>query len=81
MKGLEGYRFSPSHSLRDPRDRRRVQAGVEVPGKHSNHLLPTIAQAITSLPVDVENCLVLVEQEEAIGRVVDEASEALLASA
>src|SRR3974377_1599040 len=48
---------------------------------HSDHLLAAVTQALTRLPVDVENGLVLVEQEEAVRRVIDEAAKALLALA
>src|SRR5208282_4972206 len=81
MKSLDGYRFSAAHSLSDPCERRRVQGDVEVSRMHSDHLLPAVTQALTSLPIDVENRLVLIEQEEAIRRVIDDAAKALLASA
>src|SRR5271165_3729536 len=81
MKSLEGYRFSAVYSLSDPCDRCRVQAGVEVSRMHSDHLLSAVTQALTSLPIDLENGLVLVEQEETIRRVIDEAAKALLARA
>src|SRR5271166_4804929 len=81
MKSLEGYRFSAAYSLSDPCDRCRVQAGIEVLRTHSDHLLPAVTQALTSLPIDVENGLVLVEQEKTIGRVIDQAAKALLARA
>src|SRR5271165_669639 len=81
MKSLEGYRFSAVYSLSDPCDRCRVQAGVEVSRMHSDHLLSAVTQALTSLPIDLENGLVLIEQEEAIRRVIDEAAKALLARA
>ena len=48
---------------------------------HSDHLLAAVTQALTRLPVDVENGLVPVEQEETIRRVIDEAAKALLARA
>ena len=76
MKILEGYRFSAAYSLSDPCDRCRVQAGIEVARMHADHLLPAVTQALASLPIDVENGLALVEQEEAIRRVIDEAAEA-----
>ena len=81
MKSLEGYRFPGRYSLSDPRDRCLVQAGIEVARMHSDHLLAAVTQALTRLPVDVENGLVLVEQEETIRRVIDEAAKALLARA
>ncbi len=79
MKGLEGYRFPGRYSLSDPRDRCLVQADIEVARMHSDHLLAAVTQALTRLPVDVENGLLLVEQEETIRRVIDEAAKALLA--
>ena len=81
MKSSEGYRFSALYSLSDPCDRRRVQPGIEVARMHADHLLPAVAQALASLPIDVENGLVLVEQEESIRRVIDQAAKALLARA
>src|ERR1700730_741715 len=79
MKTLEAYRFPGLYSLSDPRDRCLVQPGIEVARMHSDHLLAGITQALTRLPVDVENGLVLVEQEETIRRMIDEAAKALLA--
>src|ERR1700746_3601429 len=81
VKTFEGYRFPSLFSLSDPRDRCVVQAGVEVAWMHSNHLLAAITQALTRLPIDVENRLVLVEQEETIHRVVDEGAKTRLARA
>ena len=81
MKGFEGHRFPGLYPLSDPRDRCLVQAGIEVTRMHSDHLLAAITQALTRLPVDVEKGLVLVEQKEAIRRVIDEAAKALLACA
>src|SRR3974390_1007602 len=79
MKSLKGNLFPARHALSDSRDRCRVQAGIEVARMHSDHLLAAIAEALTRLPVDVENGLVLVEQEETVRRVIDEAAKALLA--
>src|SRR5271166_643237 len=79
MKSLEGYRFPDRYSLSDPRDRCLVQAGIEVARIHSDHLLAAVTQALTRLPINVENGLMLVEQEETIRRVIDEAAKALLA--
>src|SRR5271166_2952507 len=81
MKSLEGYRFPDRYSLSDPRDRCLVQAGIEVARMHSDHLLAAVTQARAGLPVDIENGLVLVEQEETIRRVIDQAAKALLARA
>src|SRR5512132_1592520 len=81
MNSLEGYRFAGLYSLSDPRDRCLVQAGIEVAWMHSDHLLAGVTQALTRLPVDVDQGLVLVEQEETIRRVIDEAAKALLARA
>ena len=69
------------YSLSDPRDRCLVQADIEVARMHSDHLLAAVTQALTRLPVDVDKGLVLVEQEETIRRVIDEAAKALLARA
>src|SRR6516162_11050348 len=79
VKSLKGYRFPARHPLSDPRDRCCVQASVEVARMHSDHLLAAIAQAVTRLPVDVDNGLLLVEQEETISRMIDNAAKAGLA--
>ena len=81
METLERYRFAGIHSLSDPRDRCLVQAGIEVTRMHSDYLLAVVTQALTRLPVDVENGQVLVVKEETIRRVIDEAAKALLARA
>src|SRR4029077_11740508 len=81
MKTLEGYRFADLYSLCDPRDRDLVQAYIEVARMHSDHLLAAVTQALTRLPVDVQKGLVLVEEEETIRRMIDEAAKALLARA
>ena len=81
MKTLEGYRFPGLYSLFDPRDRCLVQAGIEVARMHSDHLVAAVTQALTRLPVDVDNGPVLVEQEETIRRMIDEVAKALLARA
>src|ERR1700732_2952440 len=79
MKSPEGYRVPGRYSLSDPRDRCLVQAGIEVVRMHSDHLFAAVTQALTRLLVDVENGLLLIEQEETIRRMIDEAAKALLA--
>jgi hypothetical protein len=81
MKSLESYCFPVLYSLSDPRDRYLVQACIEVPRMHSDHFLAAVTQAHTSMPIDVENGLMLIEQEEAIRRMIDEGAKALLARA
>src|SRR5271166_4951299 len=81
MKSLESYRFPARYVLPDPRDRCLVQVGVEVTRMHSDHLLAAVTQALTGLSVHVEKGLALVEQEEPIGRVIDEAAKTLLTRA
>ena len=48
---------------------------------HSDHLLAAVTQALTRLTVYVDKSLMLVEQEETIRRVIDEAAKAGLACA
>ena len=81
VKAFERHGFCCSNSLPDPRDRCLVQAGIEVARMHSDHPLAAVTQALTRLPVDIENGLVLVEQEETIRRVIDQTAKALLARA
>ena len=82
MQCLEGYGFSARYLLSDQRDRcLRL-------GRHRNR-----ADAFRSSPrgcslsshsrltIDVENGLVLVEQEESIGRMINEVAKALFARA
>src|SRR4051812_24618756 len=79
MQGLERHRFSVRHALSDPGNRCRFQTGIEVAGMHSDHLLTGVAEAFTSLPIDVKKGLAFVEQVEAIGRMIDEAAKTSLA--
>src|SRR5690349_4430453 len=81
VKSLEGYRFPGVYSLSNPRDRCLVQAGIEVARMHSDHLLAAVTQALTRMLVDIENCLVLVEQKKAIRCVINDAAKADLARA
>ena len=81
VQTLERHGFPGSDSLCQPRDRCLVQGGIEVARMHSDHLLAAVTQALTRLPVDVEKGLVLVEEEETIRRMIDEAAKALLARA
>src|SRR6516164_2340133 len=81
MKSLERYCFAGVYSLSYPRNRCLVQAGIEVARMHPGHFLPAITQALARLVIDIDNGLVLVEQEETIRCVVDNAAIARLARA
>src|SRR6516162_5247606 len=79
VKRLEGHSFTSGYPLPDPRDGSRVQADIEVARTHSYHLLAAVTQALARLTVDVENGLPVVQQEEPVRRVIDEATKTLLA--
>src|SRR4029453_12883430 len=81
MLSLEGDGFPARYLLSDPRNRCLIQAGVEVARMHSDHLLAAVTQALTRLTVHVDKSLMLVEQEETIRRVIDEATKTHFARA
>src|SRR5271166_5756303 len=81
MLSLEGDRFPARYSLTDPRKRCLVQSRIEVARTHSDHLLAAVTQALARLLINVENRLVVVEQEETIRCVIDDAPKELLARA
>ena len=81
MKALEVHRFAGLHSLSNLRDRCFVQGGIEFAWMHADHFLAAVTQALTRLPIDLDKGLVLVEQEETIRRMIDEAAKPLLARA
>jgi hypothetical protein len=81
MLSFEGDRFPARYLLSDPRNRCLIQAGIEVARMHSDHLLGAVTQALTRLTVYVDKSLMLVEQEETIRRVIDEATKTRFARA
>src|SRR5512132_3853345 len=81
MLSFEGDRFPARYLLSDPRNRCLVQGRIEVPRMHSDHLLAAVTQALTRLPIDVDKGLMLVEEEESIGCVIDETAKARFARA
>ena len=58
-----------------------VEARVEIAGMHADELLAAVAEALAGLPVDVDNGLVLVMQEQGVRRMIDERAEARFARA
>ena len=80
VKRLERHGFPGGHAFPHPSDGRLVKARVEIAGVHSDELLTTVAQAFARLPVDVDNGLVIV-QEQAVRRMIDECAEARFACA
>ena len=62
-------------------DRRLVEPGIEIAGMHADQLLAAVAEAFAGLAVDVDHVELLVQQEKAVRRAVDEGAEARFARA
>ena len=81
MPRLEGDPFPGAGALREPRDRRLVEARIEIAGVHADHLLAAVAEAFAGLAVDIDHVELLVQQEKRVHRVVDKGAEARFARA
>jgi hypothetical protein len=79
VQRLESHSFALADALRNPGERRPVEARVELARVHADELFTAVAEARARLLVDIDHRRVVGVQEEPVRRMVDQRPKARLA--